>query len=107
RPVSTRLADVGEHLVFPLGLVDRQLRRAFYPADVLHHPPALVQQGHPPPVEVVDQHPILFQPAPRLIPGHACAPNPRLSSRVNDSSSCSSDGFPLFRSISRTNALPT
>ena len=85
---------VGEHLVFALGLVDRQPRLALHAADVLHHARALVQQsrrcGGP-----------LRRSATRnsssLARASSCvmrrAPKPCFSSRAKDSSWISSEAL--------------
>ncbi len=89
-----RGCDVGEHLVFAPGLVNRQLRFAFHPTDLFHHARALIEQFHDAPIHIVDHDAELVQFLLRFVLVHQASAKPPFSSRANASNSVSNESVP-------------
>src|ERR1700680_3303294 len=76
------LHHVGEHLVFPLGLVNGHLHLAFDLSDLLDDAGPLVEQRYDSGIHYVDARAAIAQPGLSFLFGHALTTwNPCLSSR--------------------------
>src|SRR5579884_1319368 len=97
--------NVLKHLIFPLGLVDRQLQFLFDAADFFDNGGALVQNPEQRQIEFVNLLAATRQVFERIA-AH-CARNGAVNRRVNASNSAAMFASAICFSICRTIALPT